>query len=107
AASRTPTFIALLAASVAGLAPPLGLFGRLRTEAGRIDLKLGGLLPIVSIARTLALRIGSTSLSTPDRLRDAAAVARLSEGDLSVLIDVHADLTTLIVRQQIEDLARG
>ena len=107
AASRSPLFIALLAASVAGLAPPLGLFGRLRTEAGRIDLKLGGLLPLVSIARTLALRIGSTSLSTPDRLRDAAAAARLSEADLSVLLEIHADLMTLIVRQQIEDLASG
>jgi DNA polymerase-3 subunit epsilon/CBS domain-containing protein len=107
AASRTPPFIALLAESVAGLAPPLGLFGRLRTDAGRVDLKLGGLLPIVSVARTLALRIGSTSLSTPDRLRDATAAARLSEGDLSVLLEIHADLMTLIVRQQIEDLARG
>jgi DNA polymerase-3 subunit epsilon/CBS domain-containing protein len=107
AASRSLPFISLLAESVAGLAPPLGLFGGLRSDAGRIDLKRSGLLPMASFARTLALRIGSTSLSTPDRLHDVAAAGRLPEADLQVLLGIHADLITLVVRQQIEDLLNG
>ena len=107
AASRTPTFIALLAEWVGTLAPAIGLLGRLRTDAGRIDLKRGGLMPLVNIARTLALRAGSTAHSTPERLRDAAAAGRLSEGDAVSLIEIHSELLTLVLRQQFLDLQDG
>jgi signal-transduction protein with cAMP-binding, CBS, and nucleotidyltransferase domain/DNA polymerase III epsilon subunit-like protein len=107
AASRTPTFIALLAEWVGTLGPGLGLFGRLRTDAGRIDLKRGGLMPLVNIARTLALRAGSTARSTPERLRDAAAAGRLPEGDAASLIGIHSELLTLVLRQQLLDLQDG
>ncbi len=107
AASRTPTFIALLAEWVGASSPGIGPFGRLRTDAGRIDLKWRGLIPIVNIARTLALRAGSTARSTPDRLRDAVAAGRLAETDAFSLIEIHSDLLTMILRQQIVDLDAG
>jgi len=107
AASRAPPFIALLAEWVGGLRPPLGMFGALRTKAGRVDLKRGGLMPIVSIARTLALRVGSTARATPDRLRDAAAAGRLAESDATTLAGIHADLMTRVLRQQLIDLEEG
>ncbi len=107
AASRTPPFIALLAEWVGGLRPPLGMFGALRTKEGRVDLKRGGLMPIVSIARTLALRVGSTARATPDRLRDAAAAGRLAESDATTLAGIHADLMTRVLRQQLIDLEEG
>ena len=44
AAGRAPAFIALLAESIVAKAPPIGLFGRLRTSDGRVDLKLDWLL---------------------------------------------------------------
>jgi signal-transduction protein with cAMP-binding, CBS, and nucleotidyltransferase domain len=107
AASRTPPFTNLLSEWVASLSPPLGMFGSLRTVEGRIDLKRGGLLPLVGIARTLALRVGSSARSTPDRLRDAAAAGRLAEGDSSKLIEIHADLLTFVLSQQLQDLEEG
>lgn len=107
AASRTPTFTALLAEWVATLAPAIGLFGRFRMQDGRIDLKRGGLMPLVNVARTLALRVGSTARSTPERLRDAAAAGRLSESDMSSLIEIHTELLTLVLRQQLLDLRMG
>ena len=107
AASRTPTFIALLAEWVGAFSPGIGPFGRLRTEAGRIDLKWCGLIPLVNIARTLALRVGSTARSTPDRLRDAVAAGRLADSDASSLIEIHADLLTMVLHQQIVDLEVG
>ena len=42
AARGSPTFIALLAESVAAMSLPIGMLGRLRTNEGRVDLKLGG-----------------------------------------------------------------
>jgi hypothetical protein len=44
-AAQHPTFLALLAASVEAYAPRFGLFGNLRVEDGRIDLKRDGLRP--------------------------------------------------------------
>ena len=107
AAGRTPTFIALLAETVAAMSPPLSLFGRLRASEGRVDLKLGGLLPLVGAARTFALRAGSRARSTPDRIRDASAAGHLSPSDAETLIRIHRSLLTLVLEQQLEDLAAG
>jgi len=107
AASRSLPFISLLAQSVSATSPAFGLFGRPRTTEGRIDLKRQGLLPVVGLARTLALRIGSTALSTPDRLRDAAAAGRLPGADAERLVDIHASIMNLVLRQQLADLDDG
>ena len=107
AAGRAPAFIALLAESVAANAPPIGMFGRLRTVDGRVDLKIGGLLPLVGVARTLALRIGSRARSTPERIQDASAAGRVSPSDAARLVRIHRTLLTLTLEQQLEDLAAG
>ena len=107
AAQRSPAFLALLAESVAAMSPPVGLFGRLRATDGRVDLKMGGLLPLVGAARTLALRIGSQARSTPERIQDASAAGRVSSSDAAMLVRIHRTLLTLILEQQLEDLAAG
>ncbi len=107
AAAHTRPFTNLLAEWVSSLRPPLGLFSMLKTVEGRIDLKRGGLLPLVGIARALALRAGSSARSTPDRLRDAAAAGRLVESDASALIEMHANLLDCVLRQQLWDLEDG
>ena len=107
AAGQAPAFIALLAESVAATTPPIGLFGRLRASDGRVDLKLGGLLPLVGVARTLALRIGSRARSTPERIQDAGAAGRVASSDAETLVRIHRSLLTLVLEQQLEDLAAG
>jgi DNA polymerase-3 subunit epsilon/CBS domain-containing protein len=106
-ATRHPLFLALLAASVQGFVPRIGLFGKLPTVEGRIDLKRDGLLPIVSFARALALRVGSTARPTSQRLRDAAASGRLGTRDAAMLTETHDILTGYILRQQLADLDAG
>ena len=106
-ARASPAFLALLADSVAGMSLPINMLGRLRAHDGRVDLKLGGLLPLVGIARTLALRIGSVARSTPERIQDAAAAGRVSPSDAAILVRIHRALLTLVLRQQLEDLAAG
>jgi DNA polymerase-3 subunit epsilon/CBS domain-containing protein len=106
-ASRHPAFLALLAQSAAAMRPSIGPFGRLRARNGRIDLKLGGLLPLVGLARTLALRIGCAARGTPERLRAARAAGRLAGADADTLTGIHARLLTLVLRQQLADRAGG
>ena len=107
AAQGSPAFIASLAESVAAMSLPVGAFGRLRTHDGRVDLKLGGLLPLVGIARALALRIGSRARSTPERIQDAGAAGRVSPSDAATLVRIHRSLLSLMLRQQLEDLSAG
>src|SRR3546814_11059395 len=56
AARGSRAFLRLLAEQTAQIHPAIGLFGRLREKEGRVDLKLGGLLPLVSAARVMARR---------------------------------------------------
>ena len=107
AASHTPPFTNLLAEWVSSLTPLFAMFGRIRTVEGRVDLKRSGLMPLVGIARTLALRAGSSARSTPDRLRDAAAAGRIAESDASTLIAMHAELLDFVLAQQLQDLHDG
>jgi CBS domain-containing protein len=107
AASRAPTFLALLTSSIVGLQPLLAAFGRLRVVDGRVDLKRWGTLPIVGLARALALRIDSTERGTQGRLREAAAAGRLGEADAGTLIELHARLMSVILAQQLRDLDEG
>ena len=106
-AASTRAFIGLLAESVNGCAPRLGMFGRLHVEQGRLDLKRDGLLALVMVARTLALKVGSTARSTPERLRDAADAGRMSENEARELIELQRLLLTWILRQQLADLEDG
>src|SRR5690606_5310891 len=82
-AARAPHFLKLLAASVPEPAAAFGLLGSLRTEDGRIDLKRTALLPLVSDARLLALRIGSAERSTAARLSAIVAAGRGGGADLA------------------------
>jgi len=106
-ASKSHAFINLLAQSVQSVAPQFGFLGRLVVSDGRVDFKRNGLLPLVSFARTIALRTGSTSRATPERLRDSVAAGRLSEGDTQRLIELQKTLLTLILQQQLIDSEEG
>jgi CBS domain-containing protein len=107
AAEGEVAFLKLLAESLAGFSPPFTLFGRLRTDAGRVDLKAAGLFPIVSSARLLSLRYGVLARDTSARLLGVRALDVGSDADIERLVAVHRLLVELILRQQIEDLAAG
>jgi DNA polymerase-3 subunit epsilon/CBS domain-containing protein len=106
-ASQHPAFLALLAASVQAFTPRFGLFGKLLSDEGRIDLKRNGLLPLVGFARALALRIGSTTRPTPERIQDAVRAGRLGDHDAALLVETHATLMSYVLRQQLIDIEAG
>lgn len=109
AARGSRPFLRLLAEQTAQIHPAIGLFGRLREKEGRIDLKLGGLLPLVSAARVMALSRGIAETGTGTRLRAVCSGPQspLGAEDLARLIEAHELLLALVLRQQIADLAAG
>ena len=71
-------FLAYMAQAANTFAPPLGFFNRIRSEDGFVDLKKGGIAPVVGLARALALAAGSRERSTLERLQAAVQGNKLS-----------------------------
>lgn len=107
AARGRSAFLKQLAETSAVQESAFGLFGRLRTEKGRIDLKRRGLLPIVSSARLLALHHGIAVRSTVDRLEGVRALGIGGAHDLGEAIAIHERILDLILRAQVADIAAG
>jgi DNA polymerase-3 subunit epsilon/CBS domain-containing protein len=107
AAHGQAAFAKLLAEAAGTTEPGLALFGRIRTENGRIDLKKAGLFGIVTFARALAIRHHVMEQSTPARL--AALIARQAGAaqDLQQLVEAQAVFLDLVLDQQIHDLQQG
>ncbi len=100
-------FLNLMAKAIAEKEDALGWFGRFKTQKGRIDLKVGGLFPIVAGARVLALRLGCTERSSRERWRVAMEAGILGADDLARLLDAHEMILGLILDQQLADLGNG
>lgn len=107
AASKSRPFLNLLAQSVEQVAPRIQMFGRLLIKDGRWNLKRDGLLPVVSLGRSMALRAGSTARATPERIADAINAGLIGERDGAMLIETHGQLLTSVLRQQLTDLHHG
>lgn len=109
AARRSRGLVVALGQEAGRRGPALASFGRFRrTDNGRVDLKAGGLLPVVSGARVMALAHGLEALSTPRRLRGAIeAAGGAGQTDAENMIAAHELLMSLILRQQTEDIAAG
>ena len=94
---------------VEGISTPtsLTIFGGIRTEGGRIDLKAAGLFGIVAAARAMAIRHHVMERSTPARLAGVKALVHVSETDVDALAEAQGAFLDLILSQQLEDIAHG
>jgi CBS domain-containing protein len=111
-APRGRLFLTLLANEARHHRPPLGLFGRPRLERsgehrGALDLKHGGLMPVVDLARLFSLQRGIQETGTFERLRRVGEVGALPlelTGDLAAAYEF---LLLLRVRSQLAQRAAG
>lgn len=107
AAHRSPILAKLLAGEIEGHRPPLTLLGGLRTEQGRVDLKKGGLFPVVAAARCLAMRHNIRLRATRERIEAVRRMKIGSDADLERWPEAHAVILDAILRQQLADIAAG
>lgn len=107
-ARQAPDFIKMLSLGAVDWQPPLTLFGNIRTDArGRVDLKRGGLMPIVIAGRTLAIQHGVMQRATPERLRGVAAKGIGSAEEIAGIVEAHGRILGAILSQQLDDAAQG
>lgn len=106
AARGNAAFAKLLAASIGEMRSALTLFGGIRADNGRIDVKQSGLFGVVSAARALAIWHHIVERSTQARLAGLKAQGR-SETDLDALGAAQEVFLDLMVAQQVEDIRHG
>ena len=112
AARSHPEVLHLLARFALSHRPPTGFLRGLVVEhggdhRGQLDIKRGGLLPVVDIARWAGMAAGVAGASTLERLRAASAGDTLPSADVRTLEDAFELFSELRLGRQIERLRSG
>lgn len=108
AAGRHRLFLGRMAKNATEFRPPLGLFRRIREQESGVDLKKGGIIPIVAIGRMYALELGILARGTVERLAEASAAASgLSTDGAEVLRESFRFLLYLRLREQLRARREG
>ncbi len=101
-------FLAHMARLATHFQPPLGFFRRIRQdEEGKVDLKRGGVAPIVALARVYALESGVRARPTLDRLEAAVTAGALSREGAETLAEAFRFLLHLRLREQLKSWRAG
>ena len=107
----TPDLLRLLARFALSFRPPTGFLRDFVVEhsgerRGQLDLKHGGMIPIVDLARWAGMTAGVASASTQERLRAAAAAGTMTSVEAATLTEAFGFIFSLRLDHQIEQLRR-
>jgi CBS domain-containing protein len=107
-----PDLLRLLARFALQFRPPTGFLREFVVEhsgerRGQLDIKHGGLVPIVDLARWAGLAAGAATGSTVERLRAAEAAGTLESTDARTLVEAFGFVFSLRLDHQVEQLRRG
>jgi CBS domain-containing protein len=111
-AGQRKQLLRLLARLALANKPPTGFLRGLVIEdsgehKGRLDLKMGGLVPICDLARWAAMAAGVTSASTSERLKAAASAGTINPDDARTLHEAFEVVSELRLDHQIGQLSAG
>jgi len=104
---KSKLFMKLMSINACKNSPPLGLFGRFKLDHGRMDLKMGGIMPLFSTARVLAIKHRIRVRSTPERFAALSAQVGKMQTTLKNLGEAHRIIFNAILEQQLLDLEAG
>jgi CBS domain-containing protein len=107
-----PDLQRLLALFALSFRPPTGFLRDFVVEhsgerRGQLDIKHGGLIPIVDLARWAGIAAGVTSASTLERLKAAEAAGTLESPQAHTLMEAFGFISSLRLDHQVEQIQRG
>jgi CBS domain-containing protein len=107
-----PNLLRLLARLALSFRPPTGFLRDFVVEhsgerKGQLDIKHGGLIPIVDLARWAGMAAGVASASTAERLHAAEAGGTLESSQARALAEAFDFIFALRLDHQVEQLRRG
>src|SRR5207302_9410270 len=108
----TPELLRLLARFALSFRPPTGFLRDFVVERsgerrGQLDIKHGGMIPIVDLARWAGMAAGVASASTRERLRAAEAAGTMDSAEAQTLTEAFSFIFSLRLDHQVEQLRRG
>jgi CBS domain-containing protein len=111
-APNHPDFLRRLARTATDFKPPLGFRSSLVVEragddSGKLDIKRGGIIPIVNLARFHALANGITISATLDRLVAARDADGLEEEVAAALIEAHGIISRIRLEHHAAKIEAG
>jgi CBS domain-containing protein len=109
---QNPMLLRMLARFALSYRPPTGFLRGLVVEhsgehRGRLDLKHGGALPIVDLARWAGMTAGVTSASTIERLRAAGGAGTLPASDAQTLEEAFELIAAVRLEHHVMQLRAG
>lgn len=112
ATTRSHDFLGALLNFTLAKKPPLGFVRDFVVEhsgehRGGLDLKLGGLTPISSLARWMAIAQGDVRGGTIDRLMRASSTGLLEAEEADILINAFKDIYQLAFENEIDAIRHG
>ncbi|WP_426512781.1 putative nucleotidyltransferase substrate binding domain-containing protein [Dactylosporangium sp. McL0621] len=110
--TRTSQFLRALLDEALRWRPPTGFFRDFVVQhsgehRGRLDLKPGGLTPVVSLARWIAIAAGDATGTTVERLRRGAALGLLTGDEAETLAGGFESIYDLLLRHETRALGAG
>ena len=102
----------MLARFALSFRPPTGFWREFVVEhsgerRGQLDLKHGGIIPIVDLARWAGMAAGVASAPTLERLRAAEAAGTMEGAEARTLMEAFGFIGSLRLDHQVEQLKRG
>lgn len=102
-----PLFLNGMARSHENMRSALGLFGRIRTDNGEIDLKRRAIQPAVAAVRLLALTAGISVTGTLDRVAALGDAGMFDADDTDEIGTAFRDVCDILLRAQISAFDAG
>lgn len=106
-AGNQNVFLGQMARANLAFRPPLGFFRRIKHVDGMVDVKAGGIAPIVGLARLYALEANVLARSTLERLDAAATAGALSSAGAADLADAFRLLLQMRLQRQLDAIRQG
>jgi CBS domain-containing protein len=100
-------FMAHFARQTLRFRPPLTAFRKIKTSDGDIEIKRGGIAPIVGLGRLYGILAGSSERSTTERLDAASRAGVLSEETSETMAEAFLFMLRLRLEQQLASLRSG
>lgn len=110
--TRTEQFLRALLDEALAWRPPNGfvrdfVVHHTGEHRGQLDLKAGGLMPVVGLARWIAVAAGDAGGTTPDRLRRGVEVGLLSTDEADTLTGGFTDAYSLLLAHEAAAVRAG
>lgn len=112
APARSPQFLHALLAYTLAARPPTGFVRDFVVEhsgehRGQLDLKRGGLRPVTSLGRWVAVVTGDVRGTTPERLRRAAGTGLLTQDEAETLVGAYHQVYGLLLEAEVLAIRTG